>query len=61
MQKTISFLIEEDVKKTLTEMADEDDRSLTAYLRIKLTKIAKQWKDKIDAHVKRGTPQTHLK
>ena len=44
MQKTISFLIEEEVKETLTEMADEDDRSLTAFLRIKLTKMAAEWK-----------------
>lgn len=45
MQKTISFLIEEETKKTLTEMADEDDRSLTAFLRIQLTKMAQEWKD----------------
>ena len=45
MQKTISFLIEEDIKKTLTEMADEDDRSLTAFLRILLTRWANDWKD----------------
>ena len=46
MQKTISFLLEESVKKTLKEMAKEDDdRSLTAFIRIKLTKMAKEWKD----------------
>jgi hypothetical protein len=45
MQKTISFLIEENIKETLAEMAAEDDRSLTAYLRIQLTRWAKDWKD----------------
>lgn len=43
--KTISFLIEEDVKKTLTEMGKEDDRSLTAFIRIKLTRLAQEWRD----------------
>ena len=46
MQKTISFLIDVETKKTLKEMAKEDDgRSLTAFIRIKLIKMAKEWKD----------------
>ena len=46
MQKPLNILIEEEVKDTLQEMADEDHRSLTQFVRLQLTKDAEEWRAK---------------
>ncbi len=44
MSKVIlSFDIDENVKATLIKMAEEQDRKLSPFIRIILTKMAKEW------------------